>query len=761
LSVAGRRIEVQGSVQGVGFRPWVWRLAHDLGVTGRIWNDAAGVTIEVFAEEPVLERLLDRLEAEPPRAAVIARLAWSAIPAERVDGFTIVKSAGEGQRRASIPADLATCSACLAEIFDPSDRRYRYPFTNCTDCGPRFTIAWDVPYDRPATTMAPFPMCAHCQREYDDPRDRRFHAQPNACPVCGPRLRMLDEAGAPLECDDPLGAAADALTRGEIVAIKGLGGYHLACDATSEEVVRTLRERKRREEKPFAVMVRDLDTARRFARVGPVEADLLTGVERPIVLLARAGGGGLATAAAPDAPRIGLMLPYTPLHHLLLEAVDRPLVMTSGNLSGEPIAHTEALAVSLLGGIADRFLVHDRAITTRTDDSVAMVLDGAPMLLRRSRGYVPRPVPVPHRFEQPVLAVGAHLKNTFCIGIEDVAWMGPHVGDLESPTTYDALAEAIERLERFLDVRPEVVAHDLHPGMLSTRYARERAAEQRVAVQHHHAHVAAAAAEHGLTGPVLGVAYDGTGLGPDGAAWGAEVMVVQDGRYERVATWRPIPLAGGDLAIEQPWRVALAWLLDAFDGEPPLEDLPLFDQVSARALDVARQQVEKGVNAPLAHGMGRRFDALAALALRRPVVTYEGQLAMAWEQAAEEVAAPPYPVDLDRSDPTWQVDDRPLLRAAVADLCAGHAVAEVSARFHAAVVATTAEIVRETLAKRGPLPVVATGGCFVNTRLVGGLSRTLGDSVDLRLHRKVPPGDGGIALGQAVVANALRAGSGA
>jgi len=760
LSAVGRRIEVQGSVQGVGFRPWVWRLARDLGVTGRIWNGASGVTIEAFAAEPVLERLLERLEAEPPRAAVISRLSWSTIPAEQVEGFTIVKSAEEGRRRASIPADLATCPACLAEVFDPSDRRYRYPFTNCTDCGPRFTIAWDVPYDRPATTMAPFPMCPDCRREYDDPADRRFHAQPNACPVCGPRLRLLDAAGAPVACDDPLRATAEVLAGGGIVAIKGLGGYHLACDATSESAVRALRERKRREEKPFAVMVRDLDAARRHAHIGPAEADLLTGVERPIVLLARVVGSDLAEAVAPDAPRIGLMLPYTPLHHLLLEAVGGPLVMTSGNRSQEPIAHTEDLALSLLGGVADRFLVHDRAITTRTDDSVAMVLGGAPVLLRRSRGYVPRPVPVPRRFEEPVLAVGAHLKNTFCLGIEDVAWMGPHVGDLESPSSYDALAEAIERLEHFLDVHPEVIAHDLHPGMLSTRYARERAAREKVAVQHHHAHVAAAAAEHGLEGPILGVAYDGTGLGPDGAAWGAEVLVVEDGRYERVATWRPIPLAGGDLAIEQPWRVALAWLLDAFDGDPPLRGLDLFEQVPPRALDVARQQVEKGVNAPLAHGLGRRFDALAALALRRPAVTYEGQLAMAWEQAAGDVVAPPYPVEVDRSGPTWQVDDRPLLRAAVADLRAGRDAAEVSARFHAAVVATTAEIVREMLAMRGPLPVVATGGCFVNTRLTEGLSRTLGDSVNLCLHRRVPPGDGGIALGQAVVANARRAGSG-
>jgi len=755
VTVTGRRIRVQGAVQGVGFRPWIWRLAHELGVTGTVHNGAEGVTIDAFGPEPVLEDLLARMQAEPPLAARIERLWWQAIPGREVAEFTIVRSRDEGAKRASIPPDLATCDACLAEILDPTDRRYHYPFTNCTDCGPRFTIAWDVPYDRPGTTMAPFTMCPVCQREYDDPSNRRFHAQPNACPVCGPRLALWDAGGEPRLVEDPLQAAADALREGAIVAIKGLGGFHLACDATDPAVVQALRDRKHREEKPFAVMVQDRGQAREAAALDHTEEALLAGIERPIVLLVRRLGGLLASAVAPDAPRVGLMLPYTPLHHLLLRAVGRPLVMTSGNVSGEPIAHTNELARQQLRGLADLFLVHDRAITTRTDDSVATVVSGHPQIWRRSRGYVPRPIHVQEPFAEPVLAVGAHLKNTFCLGVGDTAWLGPHIGDLESVSAYESLREGVERLERFLGVEPAIVAHDLHPGYLSTAYAFELRGEH-VGVQHHHAHVVAAMAEHGLRGPVIGVAWDGTGLGTDGAAWGGEILLTTAAGFERAATLRPIPLAGGDTAVRQPWRVALALLEDAFEGAPPLDRLALFARVDPDALAVVRRQLTAQVNTPLAHGMGRLFDGLAALGLARPAATYEGQLAMAWEQAAAGRQGAPYPIDLRAEGAPWQLDPRPLVRAAVADLIDGAAPGEVAARFHAALIEVAARAVGRLVENHGDLPVVLTGGCFQNARLDAGLRRALRGGPTVHAHRNVPPGDGGVALGQAVVANAQR-----
>ncbi len=749
--IDGRRIEVRGSVQGVGFRPFVWRLAHELGLKGRVRNGAAGVTIEAFGAPSDLDRLLDRL-ASPPPAARVAAVAWAPIPAEALDAFDIEHSDDAGPRRPSIPADLATCPACLAEVRDSTDRRHRYPFTNCTDCGPRFTIAQGVPYDRPATTMAGFVMCADCQREYDDPADRRFHAQPNACPVCGPQLTWLRPDGAPLPVRDPLAAAAAALRAGKIVAIKGLGGFHLACDATDERAVRRLRTRKRREEKPFAVMVPDLDAAAALAHVDAMEAALLSGPERPIVLLRPRDGGPLAPAVAPDAPRVGLMLPYTPLHHLLLAEVGRPLVMTSGNLSSEPIAHTTALALRLLGDVADAFLVHDREITTRTDDSVATVLAGAPAVLRRSRGYVPRPIPVAVPFPEPVLAVGADLKNAFCLGVDDTAWLGPHVGDLESLATYEALGEAIDRLERFLGVAPRVVAHDLHPNYLSTRFAGERDADVRIGVQHHHAHVAAALAEHGLS-QAIGVACDGTGYGHDGAGWGAEVLVASTTDALRFGTWRPMRLAGGDRAMKEPWRVALD-LVDSAHEAPP--SVALWASVEGRAVDVVRRQLAAGVNAPSAHGLGRLFDGIAALVLRRPTAGYEGQLAMALEQAALPGDHGAYDAPITAGAP-WVVDHRPLVRGVVADLAAGVPSGVVSARFHATVVRALAELVLGASAAHGALPVVLTGGCFQNAILVGGLQEALRDRCTVFVHREVPPGDGGIALGQAVVAGARRA----
>ncbi|MGE5181325.1 MAG: carbamoyltransferase HypF, partial [Acidobacteriota bacterium] len=632
----GVRIEIRGTVQGVGFRPWVYRIAHELGVAGRVHNHARGVTVEAFAAEARLADLVARLR-EPPPPARVRELTAHPIPAEDGRDFVIVHSAEGGPRALSIPPDLATCPDCEREIKDPANRRFGYAFTNCTACGPRFTIATGVPYDRPATTMAPFAMCPACQREYEDPRDRRFHAQPNACPVCGPQLALWSRTGEPID-EDPIRGAARRLVAGEILAIKGLGGFHLACDATREDVLATLRARKHRDEKPFAVMVADLAAARALARISPEEAALLAAPERPIVLVPRHAGAALATGVAPATELVGLMLPYTPLHHLLLAAVGRPLVMTSANPSDEPICADNAEAVARLGEICDALVVHDRAIATRCDDSVARVIAGKPTLLRRSRGYVPRPIALARAVAEPVLAVGAQLKNTFCIATGDSAYLGPHVGDLETVASIDFFESAIARMQDILRVDPKLVAHDLHPGYLSTRYALERAGVRCIGVQHHHAHVASAMAEHGVTGPVIGVAFDGTGWGPDGTAWGGEILIADYARYERFATFRPVALAGGDRAIQEPWRIALALVDDAFGDGAPADDviarLAVFADVPRSSLAVARRMIRAAIHAPLARGIGRLFDGFGALVLVRPLATYEGQVAVAWNLAA-------------------------------------------------------------------------------------------------------------------------------
>ncbi len=758
---AGRRIVVTGTVQGVGFRPFVYRLAHALDLGGRVWNDAGGVTIEAFGSPAALDAFEARLRAERPAAAVVATLRAEPIAPEPLQAFEIEASGGATERRVAIPPDLATCPDCLRELGDPADRRHRYPFTNCTACGPRFTIALGVPYDRPATTMAGFRMCPACAREYSDPLDRRFHAQPNACPACGPRVALLDPAGAPVESADPIGRAGAALAGGAVAAVKGIGGFHLACDATSPAAVALLRARKRREEKPLAVMVADLAAARALAELSPEEAALLASTERPIVLCRRRPDAPLAPEIAPGSPLVGLLLAYAPLHHLLLAAAGRPLVMTSGNLSDEPIAFEDAEALARLAGIADLFLVHDRPIASRCDDSVARVVADRPLVMRRARGYVPRPVRLTTRFARPVLAVGAQLKNACCLGRGDEATLGPHVGDLDGLETYSAFEQAVARLEDFLALRPELLACDLHPLYLSTRYARERAAALGVpviAVQHHHAHAAAAMAEHGLDGPALALCWDGTGLGTDGAAWGGELLLVERGRFQRLATLRPVALPGGDQAIRQPWRIALAALLDAFGPGAPLDGLPLFAGVPPRSLEVARRMVASGLNVPLAHGVGRAFDAAGALALGRATSRFEGQVALALDAAAGSLdGEAPYPFEL-AGGAVEQLDLRPLWRALAADVRAGVAPEAISARFHATLCAGGAALVRRAAGRIGRLPVVLTGGCFQNARLAEGVARELAGGFEVYQHGQVPPGDGGIALGQAVVADAVARG---
>lgn len=754
MSLEGRRFAVHGVVQGVGFRPWIYRLAHEEGIGGRILNNSSGVMIEAFGSAARLESFQQRLQSTSPPAAKISTIEWESIPAEQTKVFRIESSAKSAERKVSIPPDLASCDRCIEEVFDPDDRRYRYPFTNCTDCGPRFTIVRDMPYDRSATTMAAFRMCPDCQREYDDPTNRRFHAQPNACPVCGPRVRLLNSNGLPVPATDPIQRAALALNEDAIVAVKGLGGFHLACDANSDVAVAKLRVRKRRPAKPFAVMVRTIEEADRVAELSPEEVQLLSSVERPIVLVRRRPEADIADGVAPCNPLIGLILAYTPLHHLLLADAGTPLVMTSGNLSEEPLAFRNEEALMRLHGIADLFLMHDREIETRCDDSVARVIAEAPVVLRRSRGYVPRAVPLSRPVAEPVLACGAELKNTFCIAVEDRAYLGPHIGDLENLASSDAMREAIERMQRFLGVQPSVIAHDLHPGYESTRYAKERPEANKFGVQHHHAHIASAMAEHGLDGPVLGLAFDGTGDGGDGSAWGGEFLLADLVRFDRLATFRPIALAGADAAIREPWRLALAVLDDAFDGHPPLNRLALFESISRSHIETVRRMIAGDFQTPMAHGVGRYFDALGALGLNLSRSLYEGHVAVQWNFVADPEETASYPFAVDYQITPHQIDLRPLVRAAIDDFLAGMPAGRISARFHNSLVAASAVVVQEIARETGHLPVVLSGGSFQNPILVRGLLSRLQGDFEVITHAVAPPGDGGIALGQAVVANA-------
>ena len=801
--VAGVRIEIDGQVQGVGFRPWVHALAHAAAIRGRVWNHAGGVTIEAFAAPDTLRSFVEQLERPPMPAARVRDLQCAPIPDETVVSFEIVASHGGRERRPSIPPDLATCEACRTELLNPADRRHGYAFINCTRCGPRYTICLDVPYDRPRTTMATFALCEACRREYEDPDDRRFHAQPNACPVCGPQLRLIDSAGDHLS-GNPIVTAAALLRDGRILGVKGLGGYHLACDATRPDVVAALRVRKHRDEKPFAVMVPSLQAAERLACLTSAERELLSTPSRPVVLVTRCPTSGLAEEIAPGNRLVGLMLPYTPLHELLLAEADRPLVMTSGNRSDEPMVCDDSEAVRVLGGgIADFLLQHNREIANRCDDSVVRVVAARPVVLRRSRGWVPGNIHVARRFPRPILACGAHLKNAFCLAEGEFAWLGPHVGDLETDEACAAFETAVEHFQRFVGIKPEVVAHDLHPDYFTTRYALVHSAAQRIAVQHHHAHVASAMAEHGLDGPVIGLAWDGTGYGTDGTAWGGELLVADLASFRRLATFRPIRLAGGDLAIHEVWRIALALLDDAFDGDPPLR-LSLFEHINSMRIEVARQMIASQLHAPLARGVGRYFDAFGALVLGKSEAHHEGQVAMQLTFAADPTERRPYPFEMETADSRMQsldtapgkmgptrderkesspdfiqpftpssrpplaayrgaslptIDLRPAVRGAVDDLLAGRSAAIIAGRFHATMAAAAVEMVHLAEREVGRLPVVLTGGCFQNARLVEDLLSALAPHFRVYVHENVPPNDGGIALGQAMVAGArLRGG---
>jgi hydrogenase maturation protein HypF len=738
--VVRARVHVSGLVQGVGFRPFVWRAATDLGLSGWVSNDPAGVVIEAEGDADDVTALLAALEVPPPLARV------DAVESQRVataggSGFEVRISDLTGARVAQVSPDTATCADCLRELHDPADRRYAYPFLNCTNCGPRYTIVLSVPYDRSRTTMAAFPMCAACKEEYEDPGNRRFHAEPVCCPACGPALEIV---GAP---GDPINGACAVLRGGGIVAVKGLGGFHLAVDASQEAAVAALRGRKHREHRPFALMVQDVAAARELADLGPEEEALLSSTARPIVLLTRRPSH-VAASVAPGATTLGLMLPYTPLHHLLLKAFNGPLVMTSGNLSDEPIAFQDDDAAERLAEVADAFLVHDRVIRTRVDDSVVKVASGRVVPMRRSRGYVPNPVVLPVSSPVPVLACGAALKSTFALVRGTQAFVSHHIGDLGEYLTQQSYLDGIAHLSALLDVEAAVLAHDLHPDYPSTRYARDRTGVELIGVQHHHAHIASCLADNGSTERVIGVAFDGLGLGTDGTAWGGEFLIADLEGFTREVCLAQVAMPGADAASRQPWRMAASHLDAAFSGAVPELDVmrrqgPLWAQV----LSVGRA----GLNSPMTSSAGRLFDAVSAILGLRDLVTYEGQAAIELEQAADPVEQGTYEVSVEGS--VVQVPD--LIRAVVADLRSGKEVPVIAARFHNALADVISTVCGRLRDEHGLSTVALSGGVFQNSLLMSRtLDRLEGNGFEVLTHRQVPCNDGGISLGQAAVAAA-------
>ena len=750
------RLGVRGVVQGVGFRPFAYTVAAELGLSGSVRNDSAGAVIEIEGDAAAIRAFVDRLRESPPPLAVIDDVESQTIPTRGGTGFTIADTSRSPGGRTLASPDVAMCVDCAAEQRDPADRRFRHAFVNCTNCGPRFTIIESLPYDRASTTMARFAMCADCAREYADPTDRRFHAQPVCCPNCGPSLRFW-APGSSADGDQALALARRMLADGGVLAVKGIGGYHLACDAGNAAAVAELRRRKRRGDKPFAVLVPDLATAATIAHVDAASATALSGPQRPIVLMPRAAGAPIAPSVAPGHPDVGVMLSYAPLHPLLFglpgDAPGPPvLVMTSGNLGGEPICFLDEDALQRLSGLADGWLLHDRAIVVPCDDSVVRVLDGHELPIRRSRGHAPLPVALPIAVP-PTLAVGADLKNAFAVADGRYAWLSQHVGDMDDLATLTAFDVAQEHLCALTGVEPELLVADAHPRYRSTAWARRHAGERPVRlVQHHHAHLAAVMAEHGMDGsePVLGFAFDGTGYGPDGAVWGGEVLLADYKGYQRVAQLKYVPLAGGDTSVRRPYRMALAHLWSA--GLAWDDDLPPVRACPAEERRVLLHQLQTGLGCTPTSSMGRLFDAVSALIGIRQHAAYEAQAAIELEGVARggDPGACPYAFGVDSTGSPALIDPAPVLSAILGDVRAGTSPAVIGARFHTAV----ADLIAG-LADEDPSRIVAlSGGVFQNALLLGlALKRLRANGIHVITHRRVPPNDGGIALGQLMIGN--------
>ncbi|MBW2194393.1 MAG: carbamoyltransferase HypF, partial [Deltaproteobacteria bacterium] len=697
----GVATRIKGIVQGVGFRPFIYNLALANNVKGFVSNTSQGVYIEAEGVRESLDAFLSAIPEEKPPLALIVSIETAEQPTKKYSDFTIQKSESQEQRRTLISPDVCVCGDCLTELFDPNDRRYGYPFINCTNCGPRYTIIKDIPYDRPFTAMKHFKMCPACQTEYDDPGNRRFHAQPNACWDCGPIVRMWDREKQEVYADDPIGHARALLKEGKIVAVKGLGGFHLAVDATNNEAVKRLRERKHREEKPLAVMVAKLEHIKQFARVSEGEKQLLNSIQRPIVLLEKLANDKIAEEVSPRNRNYGVMLAYTPLHYLLLQGDElSALVMTSANISEEPIAIDNGEAFEHLRNIADYFLNHNRDIYLRSDDSITRVVDEIPRQIRRSRGYVPIPTFVKDALE-PILACGAEWKNTICLTRGDQAFLSQHIGDLENLETLNFFEMTVNHLKRILEIEPEIIAYDLHPDYLSTQYALKQTSMVRIGIQHHHAHVVSAMAENGLTGPVIGIALDGTGYGTDGHIWGGEVMVVEPHRFERYGHFAYVPMPGGAAAIKKPWRMAVSSLYDAF-GEAFIEmNLPFLKSIPKERLKILIAMIEKGVNTPLTSSCGRLFDSVAALTGVRNYVAYEGQAAVELEAMADGDMERVYPFEIQKTSDVEQFLTEPIIRAVAEDVREGCSQGLISATFHNTLVALFLEVCQRARTTHG------------------------------------------------------------
>ncbi|MGA8849727.1 MAG: carbamoyltransferase HypF [Dehalococcoidia bacterium] len=793
-SLKSASISVRGIVQGVGFRPFVYGLAVKHNLKGWVYNTSEDVRIEVEGAVEAIKQFERELKEKAPPLAHIENITIEYHPPRGYKNFEIRQSQAQAGKYQLISPDVATCQACLGELLNPEDRRHRYPFTNCTNCGPRFTIIEDMPYDRPKTTMRYFQMCPQCQVEYDNPLDRRFHAQPNACPKCGPQVELIDNQGNLVTDSNPIAAAGQLLKEGKIVAIKGLGGFLLACDATNDIVVKTLRQRKKRSSKPFAIMVATVDEAKNHCYISPEEEKLLTSPQSPIVLMRWKEASSVSREVAPDLRFLGVMLPYTPLHHILLRDTGRPLVMTSGNLSEEPIARDNDEALRRLSGIADYFLIHNRDIYSRYDDSVAMVERGTSQLIRRARSYAPYPIRLSFEAKQ-VLGCGAEEKNTFCLTKDNYAFLSQHIGDMENMETLEHFDSTISLYKRLFHIEPEIIAHDLHPDYLATKYARElgESGIKLVPVQHHHAHIASCLADNGLESPVIGVAFDGTGMGADGNIWGGEFLVADYRNFRRVGHLEYLPLPGGAAAIKRPYRTAIGYVLtllgeDALNaviatlnevkGKP--SQLASIGQVTEVEIEVIKRQIERKINSPLSSSMGRLFDAISALLGVRGEIDYEGQAAVELEMAAlasygkepSSVIARPVPSEVRELDeaissnnesyPYRIVEDkgirivrlRDLLSAVIEDLRQGVSKGRISVKFHNTVAQMINEMCHLIADETGITQVALSGGVFQNRLLLRKTISLLESSgFQVFTHRQVPCNDGGISLGQAVIAN--------
>ncbi|MFA6149268.1 MAG: carbamoyltransferase HypF [bacterium] len=756
---AAIEITVRGVVQGVGFRPFVHRLATRCGLTGWVENTPGSVVLHVEGDAADLSRFRGLFGPGIPPAAKVTRLSVRKAAPAGVRGFTIRASRRDGIALSTIPPDIATCPACLRELADPADRRHRYPFTNCTNCGPRFTIVASLPYDRERTSMAAFPMCAACRKEYGDPLDRRFHAEPNACPACGPRLSVRGADGAPMESDDPIGIAAAAILGGSIVAVRGLGGFQLAVDATNDDAVRLLRKRKRREEKPFAVMFPDLRSARSAARVEAADEEILRSPAAPVLLLPARPRSPLAPSVSAGLPTAGIFLPYTPMHRMLLDRTGRPLVMTSGNATDEPIAIGNDEALSRLRGIADLFLLHDREVVQRTDDSVVRRVGRGIYPIRRARGFVPAPVTLPRSFPD-VVGLGGELKSTFCFVKGDAAYLSQHIGDLELAPSRDFYEEAYRFFLRFLDARPRAACHDLHPAYFTTAFAERAGAERIFSLQHHKAHLYSVLAETGFDGKAVGVAFDGTGYGEDGAIWGGEFFAVDGMEVRRAGRLAYFPLPGGDAAVREPWRTALSLLretLGAAEAETAAREL--FPDVPRDSIRLLLEALEKKINVAPTSSAGRLFDAVSAICGLCVRSSYEGQAPMRLEGAAARAVAGTYPFTLPEVGGQLTVDWSELVRGTVSDARGGLPAGTISRRFHDTLASAVVVAASRLAESAGARHVILSGGVFQNVTL---LSRVLSGLRKRKLspliHRQVPANDGGISLGQAYYAAAQVAG---